>query len=69
VSVKTAAGLGVGGAVGIALGAAAFIVLGGVGGKKGYDVWMKNKNNLQGASTSPIYTDNGMTGTNPLHEK
>jgi len=38
------------------------------GGKKGYDIWLKNRNNMAAPQTSALYTDEGRTGTNPLHE-
>jgi hypothetical protein len=40
-----------------------------LGGKKGYDVWLKHRNNMQGASTNPLYNDNGLTGTNPMYSE
>jgi len=47
------------------------VVLGGAaiafGGKKGYDVWVARRNNMSGASTNPLYNDNGMTGRNPMY--
>jgi len=38
------------------------------GGKKGYDTWLKHKNNMQGASTNPLYDKGNMSGTNPLFD-
>jgi hypothetical protein len=42
-------------------------VLGAIGGKKGYDIYMRNKNNMTGANTNPLYHDNGLSGTNPMY--
>jgi len=47
----------------VVLGAAAIAF----GGKKGYDVWLSRRNNMSGASTNPMYNDNGMTGNNPMY--
>jgi hypothetical protein len=41
--------------------------LGALGGKKGYDIWLSNRNNMTGAQTSPIYQDNGLSGQSPLY--
>lgn len=70
-------GLGAGDIAGISAGVIAGIVIavvavvavaGGFGGKKLYDVYLKNKGNMQGAQMSPLYKDNGLSGTNPLFE-
>jgi hypothetical protein len=39
----------------------------GFGGKKGYDIWLAHRNNMSGASTNPLYNDNGMSGSNPMY--
>lgn len=39
-----------------------------VAGKKGYDYYVSRALNMEAASTNPTYSDNGLTGTNPLHE-
>jgi hypothetical protein len=66
-----------GGIIGISGGIIAAIVLGviavvavvsGFSGKKLYDVYLRNKGNLSNSHTSPIYKDNGLSGTNPLFE-
>jgi len=44
------------------------IVIGLLAGKKGYDIYLRNKNNMTGANTSPLYTADGLTGTNALYE-
>lgn len=68
--IVVAVGIGAGAIAGIVIAAVVVCaIVGAVGGKKGYDAWMRNRNNLQGAVSSPIYTDSGLTGTNPLHEK
>jgi hypothetical protein len=61
------AGLGAGVIGGIVAGAAAFVVVGAVSGKKGYDAYLRHKNNMNGAATNPLYKDNGLTGTNPFY--
>jgi len=43
------------------------VALGAFGGKKGYDIWLKHRNNMSGASTNPLYNDNGMSGNNPTY--
>jgi len=40
----------------------------GFSSKKGFDVWVKHKDNMSAAVTNPMYQDSGLTGTNPLHE-
>lgn len=62
------AGISVGAAAGIAIGAAAAIGIVGYGGKKGYDAWLRHKNNLEGVNQNPLYQDSGRTGTNPFYE-
>jgi len=52
----------------IVIGIVAFGAIAGFGGKKGYDVWLKNRNNMAAPQTNALYTDEGRTGTNPLHE-
>jgi len=53
----------------IVIGAVAAIVAGIIGGKKGYDAYMKNKNNINGAQENPMYNDSGRSGRNPMYEK
>jgi len=60
--------VGAGAIAGIAVGAAALVGLGVFGGKKGYDAYMKNKNNLDGAQSNPMYNDSGRSGQNPMYE-
>jgi hypothetical protein len=45
------------------------IVIGLLAGKKGYDIYLKNKGVMTGANTSPLYTSEGLTGTNALYEQ
>jgi hypothetical protein len=52
----------------IVIGAVAAIVAGIIGGKKGYDAYMKNKNNIHGAQENPMYNDSGRSGRNPMYE-
>lgn len=40
-----------------------------LGGKKGYDIYLKNKGSFTGANTNPLYDAKGLTGTNPMYEK
>jgi len=58
---------GVAAAIGLAV-VAVVAVISGFSGKKLYDVYIKNKGNLHGAQMSPLYQDNGLSGTNPLFE-
>jgi len=47
------------------LGVVAIVAL--LGGKKGYDVYLKNRGNMTGANTNPLYNAQGMSGTNPMY--
>jgi len=49
-------------------GIAAFLIAGAIGAKKGYDAYMRNKNNMSGAQSNPMYNDNGRSGQNPMYE-
>jgi len=61
-------GIGAGVIAAIVIGAVAICaVIGALGGKKGYDVWLKHRTNMQGANTNPMYSDNGLSGTNPMY--
>lgn len=42
-------------------------VLAAFGGKKGYDVWLSHRANMQGANTNPLYNSEGLSGTNPMY--
>ena len=70
-------GLDTNAVAGLSAGVLAAIIIGSVavcaalgvfGGKKGYDIWMKNRNHMHDANTNPLYSDNGRTGTNPLYQ-
>ena len=61
------ASIGAGVIAAIAIGAAAFVVVGSIAGKKGYDAYMKNKGQMSGASSNPMYNDGGRTGQNPFY--
>jgi hypothetical protein len=65
------AGIGIGAGViaAIVIGAVAFLVIAAIGSKKGYDAYMKNKNNLSGSQTNPMYNDSGLRGNNPFYNK
>jgi hypothetical protein len=65
--VKAAVGIGAGAIAGIAIGGAAAVGLGVFGGKKGFDAYMRNRNNMSGAQSNPMYTDSGRTGQNPFY--
>jgi hypothetical protein len=67
-TVAEAAGIGAAVIGGIAAGAAAFVAVGAFGAKKGYDAYMRNKNNMNGAQANPFYNDAGRTGQSPLYE-
>jgi len=43
------------------------VALGAFGGKKGYDIWLAHRSNMSGASTNPLYNDNGLSGSNPMY--
>jgi hypothetical protein len=61
------AALGTAAIVGIAVGAVAFAAIGIIGGKKGFDAYMKHKNNMSGAQGNPMYNDMGRSGNNPFY--
>jgi hypothetical protein len=63
-----AAGLGGGVIAAIVIGAVVAAVVAVVSGKKGYDVWVKHRNNMQGAQANPMYEDSGRSGNNPFFE-
>jgi hypothetical protein len=69
-------GLSTGAVVGISAGLLAVIIIASVivcaalgifGGKKGYDVWLNHRQNMQSAHGNPLYTDHGLAGKNPLY--
>jgi hypothetical protein len=64
----SAAGLGGGVIAAIVIGAVVAAVVAVVSGKKGYDVWVKHRNNMQGAQANPMYEDSGRSGNNPFFE-
>jgi hypothetical protein len=61
-------GISAGVIAGIVIASVVGAVIFGVGSKKGYDVYMKHKDNMSAAVDNPMYQDHGLTGTNPLHE-
>jgi len=67
-TVAVAAGISAGVIAAIVIAAVAVAVIGAIGGKKGYDAYMKYKDNMTSAHSNPLYTDNGRTGTNALYE-
>jgi hypothetical protein len=68
-NVNQAAGLGGGIIAAIVLGVVAAVIIALVSGKKGYDVWRKNRQNMQGAQSNPMYKDPGRAGMNPFFEQ
>jgi len=70
VSTEAAVGIAAGALVGIIIAAIAVcLALGIFGGKKGYDVWVKHRNNMAAANSNPLYDNQGLAGTNPLFEE
>jgi len=61
-------GIGAGAIAGIVIGCVAVAALVGLGGKKGYDVWLHHRANMGSAQTNPMYQDNGLSGSNPLYD-
>jgi hypothetical protein len=61
-------------AIGISAGIVAVIVIGAVvcialtsiAGKKGFDVWLRNHKQIEGAQVNPLYNDDGLSGANPM---
>jgi hypothetical protein len=62
------AGLSAGVIAAIVIAVVAAAVIAAVSGKKGYDVWVKHRNNMQGAQSNPMYHDPGRSGNNPFFE-
>jgi len=63
-------------AVAVAGGLLGVLIVGGIivgaalisfAGKKGYDIWLAHRGVMSGASSNPLYNDNGLTGTNPTY--
>ena len=67
-TVAEVAGISAGLVGGVVAGAVAFAAIGAFGAKKGYDAYMRNKNNMNGAQANPMYNDNGRSGQNPMYE-
>jgi hypothetical protein len=51
----------------IVIGGVVALVLGFIGGKKGYDAYIRHKGEMNTVDTNPLYDDNGRTGHNPFH--
>jgi hypothetical protein len=69
-NIATVASISAGVVAGIVIaGVAIFAAVGTVSGRAGYLAYMRNKNNMQGAQMSPLYQDNGLSGTNPFFEE
>jgi hypothetical protein len=69
IGVTAAAGIGAGVLAAIIIGAVAgAAIIGGIAGKKGYDAYMNNKNNMQGSQSNPMYKDEHLKGTNPFYK-
>jgi hypothetical protein len=61
------ASIGAGVIAAIAIGAAVAVSLGAFGGKKGYDAYVRNKNQMNGVQDNPLYDDDGRKGFNPFY--
>jgi len=61
-------GISAGVIAGIVIASVVGAVLFGVGSKKGYDAYMKQKDNMSTAVDNPMYQGNGLGRTNPLYE-
>jgi len=51
----------------IVIGAAAFVIVSSIGGKKAYDYYMAHKADMNDAQTNPMYNAGGRSGTNPFY--
>jgi len=59
--------LAAGAIAGVVIGAVIFAALAGFGAKKGYDAWVRMKDErFTGAATNPLYAENKNAGVNPL---
>jgi len=65
---QVATGIGAGIIAAIVIAGVVAIVLGAFGSKKGYDIYLKYHQNLDTAQSNPLYSDNGLSGVNPLAE-
>jgi hypothetical protein len=68
-STKEVVGISAGIIAAIVIAIAVAVVLVAVGSKKGYDYYRKRIANMELAANNPLYSDGGLTGTNPLHER
>jgi fibro-slime domain-containing protein len=66
---QVATGIGAGIIAGIVIAAVVALVLAALGGKKGYDLYLKYHQNLDTAQDNPLYNDGGLSGVNPLAEE
>jgi hypothetical protein len=51
----------------IVIGVVVGVALIGFGAKKGFDYYMARGRMMEGASSNPMYTDEGRAGTNPFY--
>jgi len=65
---QVATGIGAGIIAAIIIAGIVAVVLAVLGGKKGYDIYMKYHQNLETAQENPLYNDEGLRGENPLAE-
>ena len=68
IAVIVGASIGAGIIAAIAIGAVAVVVVGAFSGKKGYDAYLKHKNDaMDGVENNPLYDDDGRRGFNPFY--
>jgi len=65
---QVATGVGAGVIAGIVIAAVAGVIIASIVSKKGYDIYMKGRAQFTGANENPLYSSEGRTGVNPLHE-
>lgn len=64
------ASISAGAVAGIVIAAVAgFAAVTSFAGRAGYKAYLRGKNNMQGAQTSPMYDDKGLSGTNPFFQE
>jgi len=68
-TVEEAAGLGAGVIAAIVISAVVIAVIAAIGGKKGYDVYVRNRNMDNVAGNNPLYQDQQKTGASPFYNK
>jgi len=66
-SAQKGAVIGAGAIAGIAIGAVVFLLIIGIGSKKGYDYYMNSRSPDDPVKSNPLYEENKNQGTNPFH--